>query len=518
MIKIGKIIPLALVVLMGIGCNTNGGTATGEAATDTTYSGDDASDFVENETWSSTINIVWDGTDVTVTGSADGVSVTHSNGYVTVQSTVKNIEYIVSGSGTGQLSIYSDYKFKLSFEGLTLACSDGPAINNQSSKTCYAVLGGTNTLSDGSSYTSSSEDRKAAFFSEGQICFSGSGSLNVTGNYKHALASDDYIRLCSGTGTIDLTAKVSDGLHANDGIIINDGTLTINAVGEGIQCDTSSVVISGGTINITSTTDKGILAYANIDISGGTTTITSKYKCIKAESNLTISGGTITAVATGSSSSSGTPEGIEAKGTIAISGGKVYAQANDDAINAGGELTISGGYVMAYSTGNNGIDANGNCYIKGGVVYAIGARQPEVGIDANTEGGYKLYVEGGTLVAIGGLENNASLTQTCYSASSLSKGTWYALYSGSDAALVFKTPSSLSASTMVVSTSGTTSLKSAVTTSGGSSILNGYVLTGATLSGGSSVTLSSYSGGNAGGGPGGGGPGGGGHGGGHGGW
>ena len=509
MIKIGKIIPLVLVVLMGIGCNTNGGTATGEAATDTTYSGDDASDFVENETWSSTINIVWDGTDVTVTGSADGVSVTHSNGYVTVKSTVKHIEYAVSGSGTGQLSIYSDYKFKLSFEGLTLACSDGPAINNQSSKTCYAVLGGTNTLSDGSSYASSSEDRKAAFFSEGQICFSGSGSLNVTGNYKHALASDDYIRLCSGTGTIDLTAKVSDGLHANDGIIIHDGTLTINAVGEGIQCDTSSVVISGGTIDITSTTDKGILAYANIDISGGTTTITSKYKCIKTESNLTISGGTITAVATGSSSS-GTPEGIEAKGTIAISGGKVYAQANDDAINAGGDLTISGGYVMAYSTGNDGIDANGNCYIKGGVVYAIGARQPEVAIDANSEEKKQLYVEGGTLVAIGGLESGASLSQNCYSASSWNKNTWYALTVGNNV-FAFKTPSS-GGTTMVVSGASTPTLTSGVTPSG-TSIFNSMAYYPASVSGGSSVTLSSYSGGNAGGGPGGGG-----HGGGPGGW
>lgn len=510
MIKIWKILPLALIALMGTGCNSNGSMATGEAATNTTNSGDDSSDFVENETWSSSIHIVWNGTDVTVTGSADGVSVNNTNGYVTVTSTVKNIEYVVSGSGTGQLSIYSNYKFKLSFEGLTLACSDGPAINNQSSKTCYAVLGGTNTLSDGSSYASSSEDRKAAFFSEGQICFSGSGSLTVTGNYKHALASDDYIRLCSGTGTIDLTAKVSDGLHTNDGVIINDGTLTIHAVGEGIQCDTSSVVITGGTIDITGTTDKGILAYGNIDITGGTTTITSKYKCIKTESNLTISGGTVTAVATGASSSSGTPEGIEAKGTISISGGQVYAQSNDDAINAGGELTISGGYVMAYSTGNDGIDANGNSYIKGGVVYAIGAREPEVGIDANTEGGYKLYVQGGTLVAIGGLENSASLTQTCYSASSLNKGTWYALYSGSDATLVFKTPSSLSSSTFVVSTSGTASLKSGVTTSGGSSILNGYVLSDATVSGGSAVTLSTYTGGNAGGGPGGGGPGGGG--------
>ena len=504
--KIWMILPMALVVLLGTACNkSEEEVSSGNAASNTTNTGDDSSDFADNETWSSTINIVWNGTNVTVTGSADGVSVSNSNGYVTVTSTAKHVEYAVSGSGTGQLNIYSDYKFKLSLEGLSLACSDGPAINNQCKKTCYAVLGGTNTLSDGSSYASSSEDRKAAFFSEGQICFSGSGSLTITGNYKHALASDDYIRLCSGTGTIDLTAKVSDGLHTNDGVIINDGTLTINAVGEGIQCDTSSVVITGGTITVTSTTDKGILAYANIDISGGTIDITSKYKCIKTESNLVISGGTITAVATGTSSSgwgssSGTPEGIEAKGTITISGGKVFAQANDDAINAGGDLTISGGYVMAYSTGNDGLDANGNCYIQGGLVYAIGARSPEVAIDANTEQQKKLYVQGGTIVAIGGLESGSSLTQSCYSASSWSANTWYALTVG-DNVFAFKTPSS-GGSRLVVSGASTPSLKSGVTASG-TAIFNGMGYYPASVSGGSSVTLSSYSGGNSG--PGGGG-------------
>ena len=468
--------------------------------------GDEASDFVDNETWNSTINIVWNGTDVTVTGSADGVTVSKSNGYVSVNSTVKDIEYAVSGDGTGQLSIYSSYKFKLSLNGLTLTCTDGPAINNQSSKTCYAVLSGTNTLTDGSSYTSSTEDRKAAFFSEGQICFSGSGTLNVTGNYKHAVASDDYIRLCSGTGTINLTAKASDGLHTNDGIIINDGTLTVNAAGEGIQCDTSSIVITGGTINVTSTGDKGILAYGNIEISGGTTYVKSYSKCVKTTSNLIVSGGTLTAICSGSSSNSNTPEGIEAKGTITVSGGYVYAQASDDAINSGGDCTISGGYVMAYSTGNDGLDANGNCYIKGGVVYAIGASQPEVAIDANTEGGKQLYVQGGTIVAIGGLENGASLSQACYSTTA-GKGTWYALSGGSEV-FVFKTPSSLSTTTMVVSTGGSTALTSGVSASG-TAILNGYAYTGASTSGGSSVTLSSYSGGNSGGGPGGGNQGGG---------
>ncbi len=474
----------AITCLLFASCSGNDAeeSSSGSATNTATNYGDDTSDFVSDYSVSSTIHIVWSGTSATVTGSADGVTVSNSNGYVSVSSTAKNIEYAVSGEGTGQLSIYSDYKYQLSFEGLTLSCSDGPAVNSQSSKTCYAVISGTNTLTDGSSYASSTEDRKAAFFSEGQICFSGSGTLNVTGNYKHAVASDDYIRLCSGTGSINLTANGSDGLHANDGIIINDGTLTIHAAGEGIQCDTSSVVITGGTVHVTSG-EKGILAYGNIEISGGT----------------------ITAICSGSSSSSNTPEGIEAKGTITISGGYIYAQAYDDAINAAGDLTISGGYVMAYSTGNDGLDANGNCYIKGGVVYAIGASSPEVALDANTEGGKTLYVQGGMLVAIGGLENGASLSQTCYSTTA-STNTWYAL-SGDNGTFAFKTPSSLKTTTMVVSTSGSTSLKSSVSASG-SSILNGYAYSGASVSGGSSVTLSSYTGGN-GGGPGGG-PGGGG--------
>ena len=507
----------AAIVCAGSSCSTNDPDNTGTNTE--TNTGDDENDFVDNQTWSYSLDIVWSGSSATVSGSVNGVTVTNSNGYVTITSTTKQVVYNISGSGTGQLSIYSDYKFQLAFQGLTLACSDGPAINNQCHKTCYVVVSGTNTLSDGSSYAASTEDRKAAFFSEGQLCFSGSGSLSVTGNYKHALASDDYIRFCTGmTASLNLTAKASDGLHTNDGVIINAGTLTITAVEEGIQCDTSSVVITGGTVSITSSTDKGILAYGNIEISGGTIDITSKYKCIKTQGNLVISDGKITAIATGTSSSSGgrpgsssssdgTPEGIEAKGTITISGGQVYAQANDDAINAGGNLTISGGYVCAYSTGNDGIDANGNCYIQGGLVYAIGASSPEVAIDANTEGGYKLYVQGGTIVAIGGLESGSSLSQSCYSASSWSANTWYALTAGSNV-FAFKAPSS-GGSGLVVSGASTPTLASGVTASG-TSIFNGMGYYPASASGGSSVTLSSYSGGNSGGGgnPGGGGPGG----------
>ena len=407
------------------------------------------------------------------------------------------------------------FAIQLILNGLTLNCSDGPAINNQCKKSCFVVLQGANSLTDGSSYASSTEDRKAAFFSEGQIIFSGSGSLDIQGNYKHALASDDYIEFAQSTGTLSLTAT-SDGMHANDGIFIDGGTFSISAGEEGIQCDTSVITINGGAITVTKAGDKGITAFDTITINGGTIRVNSEYKCIKTKGNLIINGGDIQVICNGAASSGGggrwggndssssSPEGIEAKGTITINGGYIYSQSADDAINAGGDLTINGGCVCAYSTNNDGIDANGNCYIKGGVIYAIGAGSPEVAIDANTEERKQLYVEGGTLVAIGGLENGSSLTQTCYSTSSWSKSTWYALTVGNEV-FAFKTPQS-GGSTLVVSGASTPTLTKSVTPSG-TEIFNGMGYYPASFSGGSNVTLSQYSGGNGGSGGGGGGPG-----------
>lgn len=530
---------------------TNEGTNTGGEETGGVV--DTTGNNVNDQVWSDTLYISWSGSNATVTGAIDSITVTNENGYVTVNSAVTRlVTYILSGSGTGQISIYGSIKQQIVLNGLTLTCSDGPAINNQCHKKCYVVVNGTNSLTDGSSYTSTTEDRKAAFFSEGQLIFSGSGTLTVKGNYKHAIASDDYIHLTSKAGTFVLNAA-SDGLHANDALYISGGTTTITAGSDGVQCDstitiaggaltitadadgiqsdTTNIVISGGEITITKAGDKGIVAFGNVNISGGTIHVTSQYKCIKAgkkenntiisAGNITISDGDIQLICTGTSTSGGrggwggssssdssTPEGMEAKGTITISGGKVYVQSSDDAINAAGDLTISGGCVMAYSTGNDGIDSNGNMYIKGGVVYAICAGGAEVALDANTEGSKKLYVQGGTIVAIGGLESGASLSQSCYSASSWSSNTWYALTVGSDV-FAFKTPSS-GGTQLVVSGASTPTLKSGVTVSG-TAIFNGMGFYPATYSGGSNVSLSAYSA-SSGGGPGGGGPGGGGHG------
>ena len=139
-------------------------------------------------------------------------------------------------------------------------------------------------------------------------------------------------------------------------------------------------------------------------------------------------------------------------------------------------------------------DANGNFYIKGGTTYAISARSPEVAIDANTEEQKKLYLSGGNVVAVGGLESGSSLTQTCKSTSSYTQGSWYGLYSGSTLVFAFQIPSSSSMGTpLVVSTSGTAALKKGITTSGGTSLFNGYGCVDCSASGGSTVSLSSYS-------------------------
>ena len=138
------------------------------------------------------------------------------------------------------------------------------------------------------------------------------------------------------------------------------------------------------------------------------------------------------------------------------------------------------------------MDANGNLYIEGGVVYAIGSGSPEVALDANTEQRYKLYVNGGVLFTIGGLESGAVLSQKCYSASSWSAKKWYSITVG-DNTYAFFTPEK-GGSGLVVSGATQPTVKSGVTVTGGTEIFGGMGVLGGTVSGGSSVSLSSYTG------------------------
>ena len=296
--------------------------------------------------------------------------------------------------------------------------------------------------------------------------------------------------------TSDLVASAC--LKGDKAIDISGGTLTLTNSGQGGRAMNTdgTLTISGGNIDAQAQgTNYGSSRQGGGGFPGGwgggwggnSSSSNHKYaKGVKADGNITITGGTIKIY-------SKSHEGLESKGTITISDGQVYVQANDDAINAASHMTVSGGYVCGYSTCNDGLDSNGNMYIKGGLVYAICSGTPEVALDANTEGGYKLYVEGGTIIAVGGIEGGSSLSQSCYSANSWSRNTWYALTVGNDT-FAFKTPSS-GGSGIVLSGASQPSLKSGVTVGSGNSIFDGMGYTDASVSGGSTVSLSSYSGG-----------------------
>lgn len=327
----------------------------------------------------------------------------------------------------------------------------------------------------------------------------GSKGIKAVGTLYINEASATTVITVTNSGGVDASNSsdlvASACLKSDKAIDISGGTLTLTNTGQGGRAINSdgTLTISGGTIDAKAQgTNYGSSSQGGGGFPGGwggdwgdnSSSSNHKYaKGVKADGNITITDGTINIY-------SKSHEGLESKGTITISGGQVYVQASDDAINAASHLTVSGGYVCGYSTGNDGLDSNGNMYIKGGLVYAICSGTPEVALDANTEGGYKLYVTGGTIIAIGGLEGGSSLSQSCYSASTWSKNTWYGLTVGSDT-FAFKTPSS-GGSGIVVSGASQPTLKSGVTVSDGTTIFSGMGIISPSISGGSAVSLSSY--------------------------
>ena len=539
-------------------------TAATTPSTDTSSGDENVEEFNESS-FDRTITLTWTSSGVTKSGDENNVvSISGTAATVDNTGTSEKVIYVLSGScSDGSLKLYSNNKQALKLSGLSLSCSSGAAINNQGKKSCYVIVSGTNTLSDSSSaaYSASgSEDMKAVFFSEGQLLFSGSGSLTVTAanaQGKAGITSDDYVWMDGPTVKITAGSSAGHGLRGKEFVAVNGGSLDISvaaAMKKGITSDslvvfnggTTSVKVTGGTaydsddkeykasagvkadqvfkmndgtLTVTNSGQggKGISSDLQGYFNGGTVKVTvsgSNYgssssgmggpggwggwgssssssdnsvaaKGIKFDGNLVFAGGTVSVTAK-------SHEAIESKGTIEVKGGRIFAQSSDDAINAASHLTISDGYVCAYSTGNDGLDSNGNMYIKGGVVYAVGKGSPEVALDANTESGYKLYVSGGTLFAVGGLENGAQLTQSCYSAS-WNKNSWYAVTVG-DKTYAFKTPSS-GGNGLVVSAASKPELKSGVSVSGGESIFEGMGLIAPEVSGGSSVSLSGYSGG-----------------------
>lgn len=401
-------------------------------------------------------------------------------------------------------------------------------INNVTDDGIQCDLDDTDTGSTGETTDHEDEDSGNIYIEGGTI------NINTPGKAAKGIKSEGDLFVKAGTLNItttghgkwddeDIKTKAAACLGSDAKVVISGGTLILTSTGaggKGINCD-AEFELSGGDVTIVT---KGALYYhngttENTNYTGNTDNVNSDYysssKGVKADGKITITGGRIDVSTAGLNA-----EGIESKTSILISDGEVVVNSYDDAINVGGDgtdLIIEGGYVYARALNNDGIDGNGNVYVKGGLVYAIGSRDPEVAIDANTEEGKKLYVQGGTIIAVGKLENGASITGgTAKQTTSWTAETWYALYNGGELVAAFKTPTQSASSSgggpggrpggsssqvLVVYTSSTPTLTSGVTVSGGTTYFDGAANIGGSVSGGNSVTLSNYT--SSGGGPGG---------------
>lgn len=293
-----------------------------------------------------TIYIDYSGSSVNVTGDNNGyVTVSGADVTVNTGTDTDSLLLVLSGStADGSLLVYRQKKYGILLNGVTIGNQDGPAINNQCSKSLYMMVadGTTNSLTDGTTYTTQSYDQKGALFSEGQIYFSGTGSLSVTGNYKHAIACDDYIVF--DEAAVTATTSAGSGIKVKDGLWINGGTLNIATTadgGRGIRCD-STVIVTGGNTTITTSGD------CKIESVDGVADTTSA-ACIKCDYAFTMTDGTLTMTSTGDGG-----KGINCDQDITVSGGTFVAKttgSNDDAkpkaVKSDTGIIVSGGSFTA---------------------------------------------------------------------------------------------------------------------------------------------------------------------------
>ncbi len=219
------------------------------------------------------VTITWtnDGATVDIPESVEGVTATVDRGNVVINNanTWSEQEFILQGtSSAGSLVYKGAFKTKFHLNGVNLTSADSAAIDIECGKRIDLILeeGTENSFTDPSTRVNNNEDYgggKAAFYCKGHMEISGGGSLTITGNYKHALATKEYLFLKKTVGNITIAKSVADGIHCGEYFKMNGGALVLKGIGaDGIQVETKSTdkteeelngqfIMNGGSIDLT---------------------------------------------------------------------------------------------------------------------------------------------------------------------------------------------------------------------------------------------------------------------------
>lgn len=268
-----------------------------------------------------------------ITLSGDSASVSGS-GAVVEGSTVTISAagtYIVSGNLTdGSITVTTseDDKVQIVLNGVKIASSSGPAIDIQSADKCFITLaeGTQNSLSDGSAFTS--EDANACIYATCDLTINGSGSLDVSGNYRHGVFSKDDLVVYGGS--INVSA-VEDGLNGKDSVKIGAGDISIDSGADGVKSSKST------------NPEKGF-----VYVSGGSLSIDAEDDGIQAKTYLCIADGSIEIDAT--------DDALHSDLEGALNGGSTSVRSGDDAFHCETKLEVNDGSFVAEEC-NEGYEA-----------------------------------------------------------------------------------------------------------------------------------------------------------------
>lgn len=332
------------------------------------------------------VAIAFDGSDADITNpyAFQGVTIEKNGADITITSTsTEEIRYELSGTtANGSITLSSETPLTIALNGAYISSEIGSAINIISAVATTVELNGeTETvLVDGT------EGANGCLYSKGSLLFKGNGTLNVTGNTKHAIACKKDIEIESGT--INVLSSKSDGLHSGTSFIINGGTITTrNTGGDGIDGDEGYISINDGylDINVATADTKGIKADGNITINGGEIKINmpaDQGKAFKTKADMYVNGGTITASTSGN--------------VVVIDNDPSYCTV----IKTDADFYMTAGTIDITSTGEagKGFSIDGNAKFTGGnikiVVSGSGAKYTNVDEEADSYAATCIKVDG----------------------------------------------------------------------------------------------------------------------------
>lgn len=326
-----------------------------------------------------TVFVDYDGTAARVLLSADVapyLSVSVSGADVSIEAAddlAEEVTYQLAGtSADGSFLHVGSYKCTLALAGLSLTNTRGIAVDVQNGKRINVVLadGTTNVLKD-----AVGGEGRACLNIKGHVELAGSGTLTLTGQSRHALATGEYLLLDNGfKGSISILGAAGDGIHAEQYFDMRSGTITIaGCAGDGIDLETTNdpeeeyngqVFISGGSVSIdlgAAEDVKGIKCDSLMTISGGAVNVRGSgdgVKGIKTSGNLLVN------------QSSGSAPTI----TINVTGTTYHKDLEDESktrgIKVDGDFTFDGGNINISATGKKAkaIAVDGTYYYKSGTI------------------------------------------------------------------------------------------------------------------------------------------------------